>query len=410
MERALIIITSVYPYVETFLQTELIYLAKSYHQIVIVTNHPKQNIMCELPDNVKVIHNPYELTVKMKIASIFQVFTSLFWIELMSVRKSKALSRNVINTMLTSLYRGRRFSRYLKSLLKEYDQKMDPTVYSYWCNDMALGVALFRNSHSNVKCISRAHGSDLYHEASTCNYLAYRSFIANNLSAIITISNFGKRYIETKWGNVSNAVLKVSKLGVINSFDFNKAYQKGNCLKIVSCSTDMPVKRMDLIINALSIIDDIDIRWIHIGDGGVGDKVKSLAEKQLGNKSNLSFKFMGRIKNEEVQKLYNDVLPDVFINVSASEGIPVSIMESFSFGIPVIATNVGAVHEIVHEKNGTLLSSTPSIIEIEEAIRKYFYMDAESFQNKRNFARKEWENKHDAEVNYKKFIAIVNKI
>jgi len=45
---------------------------------------------------------------------------------------------------------------------------------------------------------------------------------------------------------------------------------------------------------------------------------------------------------------HNDVLNyyasnpvDVFINTSSSEGLPVSIMEAMSFGIPVIATNVG---------------------------------------------------------------------
>ena len=32
---------------------------------------------------------------------------------------------------------------------------------------------------------------------------------------------------------------------------------------------------------------------------------------------------------------------DLFVNMSLSEGIPVSIMEAISFGIPIIATNVG---------------------------------------------------------------------
>ena len=45
------------------------------------------------------------------------------------------------------------------------------------------------------------------------------------------------------------------------------------------------------------------------------------------------------------------------MNVSESEGIPVSIMEASSFGIPVIATNVGGVGEIVENGyNGLLLN------------------------------------------------------
>lgn len=41
--------------------------------------------------------------------------------------------------------------------------------------------------------------------------------------------------------------------------------------------------------------------------------------------------------------------------MSDSEGIPVSIMEAMSFGIPVIARNVGGMSEIVNEENGLLL-------------------------------------------------------
>ena len=43
--------------------------------------------------------------------------------------------------------------------------------------------------------------------------------------------------------------------------------------------------------------------------------------------------------------------------MSETEGIPVSIMEAQSYGIPVIATNVGGTSEIVHDGiNGVLLS------------------------------------------------------
>ncbi|NCO54621.1 MAG: glycosyltransferase, partial [Bacteroidetes bacterium] len=46
---------------------------------------------------------------------------------------------------------------------------------------------------------------------------------------------------------------------------------------------------------------------------------------------------------------------DLFINVSESEGIPVSIMEALSAGIPVIATNVGGTNEIVNNDVGFLI-------------------------------------------------------
>ena len=46
---------------------------------------------------------------------------------------------------------------------------------------------------------------------------------------------------------------------------------------------------------------------------------------------------------------------DALINVSESEGLPFSMMEAISFGIPVIGTNVGGVKEIINNDTGILL-------------------------------------------------------
>ena len=61
----------------------------------------------------------------------------------------------------------------------------------------------------------------------------------------------------------------------------------------------------------------------------------------------------------------------MFINVSSTEGIPVSIMEAMSFGIPVIATAVGGTPEIVNNENGYLLSKDPSAKELAEVIQNF---------------------------------------
>ena len=59
---------------------------------------------------------------------------------------------------------------------------------------------------------------------------------------------------------------------------------------------------------------------------------------------------------------------NLFINLSDSEGIPVTIMDAFSVGIPVIARDVGGISEIVSNQNGVLLSSNGDIEEAQEAL------------------------------------------
>lgn len=45
--------------------------------------------------------------------------------------------------------------------------------------------------------------------------------------------------------------------------------------------------------------------------------------------------------NQLVYDFYRNNDVDVFVNLSESEGIPVSIIETISFGVPVVATDVG---------------------------------------------------------------------
>ena len=54
-------------------------------------------------------------------------------------------------------------------------------------------------------------------------------------------------------------------------------------------------------------------------------------------------------------------LADVFLLTSKSEGIPLTILEAFASGVPVTATNVGGIPEVIDtEKNGLLAPSGDS--------------------------------------------------
>ena len=56
---------------------------------------------------------------------------------------------------------------------------------------------------------------------------------------------------------------------------------------------------------------------------------------------NISFELKGFVDNNELLQIYTDKCFSFFINVSESEGLPVSIMEAASAGIPIVATDVG---------------------------------------------------------------------
>ncbi|MBL3200697.1 glycosyltransferase, partial [Klebsiella pneumoniae] len=59
------------------------------------------------------------------------------------------------------------------------------------------------------------------------------------------------------------------------------------------------------------------------------------------------YKLWGTVPHETIISFFAANPVHLFLNLSTMEGIPVSIMEAISFGIPVVATDVGAVSEIV---------------------------------------------------------------
>jgi glycosyltransferase involved in cell wall biosynthesis len=106
------------------------------------------------------------------------------------------------------------------------------------------------------------------------------------------------------------------------------------------------------------------------------------------------------IKNEEIIKFYQNNSVNLFISLSEAEGIPVSIMEAISFGIPILSTDVGGCKEIVAEETGILIPLETEMNEVANIITEF----KDSFKNTNEFrkgVRKFWEEHFDAEKNYK---------
>ena len=147
---------------------------------------------------------------------------------------------------------------------------------------------------------------------------------------------------------------------------------------------------------------DIKIKWTHIGNGPL---YNTILEKAKMLNSNIDVNILGALTNSEVINYYAQHHIDLFINVSESEGVPVSIIEALSFGIPVFATNVGGTSEIVDNHVGELLS--PDITARELAMKIVQFAESSTFENFRINARKRWEDKCSAEKNYGEFMSFL---
>jgi len=177
-----------------------------------------------------------------------------------------------------------------------------------------------------------------------------------------------------------------------------------NIFRIISCSYIVPVKRLHLLLDGIAtaarLRPEQKFEWTHFGGGGGKNSLNKRMLRYF--QSNAHGQFLGHVPNHEVMRYYKDYPVDVFVNVSRTEGIPVSIQEAISCGIPVIATSVGGNPEIVSEENGILLTPNPKPDEIAEALLRVWDNPLLAARM-RTGSRQVWQTSYNANINFRAF-------
>lgn len=301
-----------------------------------------------------------------------------------------------------SHYEAKIILKYLKKegiLLSE--KNSSGVIYSYRFEYQPYVGILLRKYLPGYKVISRAHRFDLYEEERDVSYIPMREYILKQLDRTILIAEDGRNYLAKKYTEYENK-LSVCRLGTLDYGIRETSFPDG-IINIVSCSTVYPVKRVDLIVKALSSVHEVQVNWTHYGEGMDLPAIKSLCKNILPQ--NIHCEFRGYVDNKKVLEEYQARPYHLFLNVSESEGIPVSIMEALSFGIPCIATDVGGTNEIIEDgKNGILLEKDFDVKQLTDYVVSFAKMPEKTYQIFRDEARKSWSEKYSADKNYGMFV------
>ena len=116
---------------------------------------------------------------------------------------------------------------------------------------------------------------------------------------------------------------------------------KGNSFLLGTCCVLIPLKRVEMIIRALPLVEGV--KFLVVGDGGERSKLERLA-LQLGVADRVLF--VGRKPKGYRYMKYLDA----FTLTSTSEGFPLSLLEAASFGTPAITSDLPVYHELFTKK------------------------------------------------------------
>ena len=277
----------------------------------------------------------------------------------------------------------------------------DTIFYFYWGMGSVNFIPFLNNLKAKVVC--RFHGGDLYTERNLGNYIPFQRKLLEKIVLALPCSDYGNKYLIQKFPFAKDKVI-TARLGTLAKG--KSLFLEDGILKIVSCSNVIPLKRLNLLCAALSMIN-IPISWTHIGEGNLLDEIKEMAKALPPN---IKTNFTGFIPSENVLDYYINHPFDLFINVSESEGVPVSIMEAFSAAIPVYATDVGGTGEIVDEKVGQLLPANIEPEDLGEKLKEFYNKSATEKLRFRENAFLRYEEKCNAYNNAEKLAKIILNI
>ena len=135
---------------------------------------------------------------------------------------------------------------------------------------------------------------------------------------------------------------------------------------ILFVGTLRAVKGVKYLIQAMSIMgqNSINARLILVGNGEERQSLQGLT-KELDLEEDVTF--VGKVPNEEIPQYM--IASDVFVLPSLSESFGIVNLEAMACGLPIVATKVGGLPEIIEEGKNGFLVEPKNLEQIAEKVR-----------------------------------------
>jgi len=404
--RRLALLCNAFPYGtwEPYLETELPYL-DGFDRVDLFApsvrpDQRKTRRHIDL-DNVVVHAIPYRSRLRYALGGLRALATADFYHELRRMVRGKNLTTRRLVKLLVVISRGTSEAGVIARVLRRSGLRADEAflLYSYRMEYHSYVVLRLKRAFPAARVVLRGHRYDLYEEMSPGGFIPLRDAAFRVADRILPVSDHGADYLRARFPEAAERIT-VRRLGTTD-LGLAPIPPQGGPLRIITISTITTAKRLDRLVKALTQLDR-PAEWDHFGDGPLRpDLLRAIAELP----TRVQVRLRGEVSHDMLMAHLQEVPYDVLVNVSDSEGVPVSIMEAMSLGIPVVATAAGGTGEIVSDgRNGYLISPPFEPERIADALRLIADSDFAQVSRLRSGARESWRSQYSAEINHGAFV------
>ena len=253
-------------------------------------------------------------------------------------------------------------------------------------------VAQQLSTHMNVPFSFTAHAQDLY-----ANEPKKLQAFMDRAKFVLTCTQYGKAYLQQLSPRSEHIHCVYHGIPL-----YNWPYQKDKsielpAIKVLYVGRLVEKKGIHTLLQAISQLKErgIDIQCTLIGSGPLAEALNSQSTR-LGLTKKV--KFMGYVAHGQLQDHYkkHDVLvcPSVQAKNQDMDGLPNVVMEAMAMGLPVVASDLSGIPEIIAHRQTGMLFQAGSVEGIAQHIMT-LAQDPELYQKIREAARSQLEQKFD---------------
>jgi len=224
-------------------------------------------------------------------------------------------------------------------------------LHAHWATHPALAAWAVREL-TGIPFSFTAHAHDLYVD---------RAMLREKVAAasfVVTISEFNRRLLEQVCGPAARGKVQVIRCGV-DLGAFALAARIAPEVPTFACVASLrPYKGHGVLLDAVTLLKarGVALRVVLVGAGELRAQLAArIARDGLGDVVELR----GALAHEEIPAVLARatamVLPSVTADDGQMEGIPVALMEAMAAGVPVVASRLSGIPELVRDGEGGLL-------------------------------------------------------
>lgn len=225
-------------------------------------------------------------------------------------------------------------------------------VHAHWATHPAL-AAYVVGLLTGLPYSFTAHADDIYVERSMLDEKIRHAHF------VVTISEYNKRFLSELYGEAIANKIVVVHCGVDSSVFVPRTHASSNSLFTIVCVARLEQKKgHTYLVEACAQLkaQGLSFRCLLVGDGEERSQIEGQI-KRLGLEDSVIL--LGQQPRSRVTELLAEadavVLPSVTTAKGRQEGIPVALMEALAAELPVVASAISGIPELVEDGQTGLL-------------------------------------------------------